>query len=170
MKLYLENTIWQRFKRLFFYSWYYKVNNFLVSIKRLYTWLPVLWEDRDWDYGFILDILEFKIKQSRLYIEKYGSHLHKDIDTKSMRIAEILIDRIKNDKYSKLVLEEHAKKWGEYDFDGRYVTRTKVITKYDAELELAETQKIYEHKEYLRKQDWDYLCKHLKDNMAKWWD
>jgi len=157
-------------KNKLFYSWYTKLSNFLYSIKRLYTWLPVIWEDRNWDYAFILTILEFKIKQNRLFIEKYGQHLNKDRDSKSMRIAEILIERIRNENYCKLQLEEHRKKWGEYEFENSRITRAKVITTYDAELELAEGERISAHQEYLRKQDWDYLSKHLKDNMATWWN
>lgn len=157
-------------KNRLFYRCQSKAYNFMYAIKRIWTWIPVLWEDRDWDHGFILTILEFKIKQNRLHIEKYGTHLHNDRDSKSMRIAEILIERIRNENYCKLQLEEHRKKWGEYEFDNSRITRAKVITTYDAELELAESKRISTHQEYLRKQDWDYLSKHLKDNMATWWD
>ena len=46
---------------------FYRVRNFFASIARVFSYLPVIWKDRDWDYGFLLDLLEFKLKRIKKY-------------------------------------------------------------------------------------------------------
>ena len=43
-----------------------KIKRFLRNLKDYY---PILKEDEDWDYGFLLDLLEFKLK-------KMGDYFH----------------------------------------------------------------------------------------------
>jgi len=31
------------------------------KIRKIIAWLPLLWEDEDWDYSFLLKIMRFKI-------------------------------------------------------------------------------------------------------------
>ena len=41
------------------------IRNLYYSIKegipKLINWIPIIWKDRDWDYEFLLIILEHKI-------------------------------------------------------------------------------------------------------------
>ena len=32
-------------------------------LKKLYDYYPIIKEDEDWDYGFLLDLIEFKLKR-----------------------------------------------------------------------------------------------------------
>ena len=33
------------------------------GIVNVFKWLPIIWRDRDWDYGYFDDIILFKLKQ-----------------------------------------------------------------------------------------------------------
>ena len=46
---------------------FYKVRNFFASTARIFSYFPVIWKDRDWDYDFLLDLLEFKLKRIKKY-------------------------------------------------------------------------------------------------------
>lgn len=45
-------------------------HNLTYGIKNLIYYFPVIWNDRHWDYEFMLDLLERKIKQMRDGIKK----------------------------------------------------------------------------------------------------
>lgn len=40
------------------------------QIKHVVAWLPLLWKDRDWDYGFLLEILKFKLQRMAVCIDR----------------------------------------------------------------------------------------------------
>lgn len=46
-----------------------KINeiNDIEEIEKFISYYPIIKEDRDWDYGFLLDLIEFKLKRMREY-------------------------------------------------------------------------------------------------------
>lgn len=38
------------------------LKRYFKKVKKILSWLPVLWKDEDWDYEYILDILYHKVK------------------------------------------------------------------------------------------------------------
>jgi hypothetical protein len=40
-----------------------KVETFVWNIKNIAEWVPVLWNNWDWDYGRLLDIMVFKLER-----------------------------------------------------------------------------------------------------------
>jgi len=46
-------------------SWYRPLREVCRAVKRIFIWLPVLYKDRDWDYGFFLEIMRFKLSRMR---------------------------------------------------------------------------------------------------------
>lgn len=46
-----------------------KINeiNDIEEIERFISYYPIIKEDQDWDYGFLLDLIEFKLKRMREY-------------------------------------------------------------------------------------------------------
>ena len=39
-----------------------KIANFFLSIKNIIRWIPTLYKDREWDYSFMLEIEQKKLK------------------------------------------------------------------------------------------------------------
>jgi hypothetical protein len=76
------------------------IRDFIQGIKNIFKWGKVVWEDRDWDYKFTLDVLKLKIKNTADYIEKTQRHMEWKRDVKYMRICVSLIDRIWPDMFS----------------------------------------------------------------------
>lgn len=168
-----------------FYSWWTELVVIKESIQRIIKWLPILWHDRDWDHYHIWNILENKIRFTKENIHKYGHHVNKSRDVNNMRIAEILIDRIKKDEYEEMTNKEHTDHWGELEwiedseddnilFDNKFskhgLVRTKVNSQQEWEQECKESTKRLKHAEYLKQQDMEYLFRHLKKHIHKWWN
>ena len=71
--------------------------NLYYNIRRIIIWFPVIWNDRNWDYDYLFEILKFKIKQIRYRTEKlkmFDSWEHK---VKYMKLCEKLLDLIMNE-------------------------------------------------------------------------
>jgi hypothetical protein len=65
------------------------------GVKNLVKWFRIIWNDRNYDYTFMLDIMRFKIESiAKLH------HEHENFHRESrMRICIKLIDRIKDEYY-----------------------------------------------------------------------
>lgn len=69
-------------------------------LKRLIRWLPVLWKQEEWDYSYLYDLIEFKLKELKQALEK--DKLHKDSNEYAKQILDCLtyLDKYRNwDKY-----------------------------------------------------------------------
>lgn len=70
--------------------------NFFLNIKNIVRWIPTLWKDREWDYSFMLEIEQKKLKNMIKWYEQnnYG-HLASGHRTVSqMKLAVSLLDII----------------------------------------------------------------------------
>jgi hypothetical protein len=90
----------------------YPVKSFLKGINNLIKWRKIIWQDRWWDYYFLLEILHFKLKDME---ENWGKNTHYVNDYKDKDIIKSLIDDLEwmldddnelNDGY----LEEYKKR------------------------------------------------------------
>jgi hypothetical protein len=81
-----------------------------MSIKNVIRWLPVIWEDKDWDYSFIYKILQFKLKNQAEYIGRRDWHTRAKRDAEIMMTCVRLIDKI-NEQYYGMEYFEY------YDYD-----------------------------------------------------
>lgn len=73
-----------------------KLTHFFLNIRNIVRWIPTLWNDRDWDYNFMLEIEQKKLKNMIHWYEKnnYG-HLDSGPKTvRQMKLAVSLLDII----------------------------------------------------------------------------
>src|SRR6185369_6100046 len=102
--------IWRNIKCWWFdinrHSWYrrnviYRWNNFEYGIKNLIRWFPIVWKDRDWDHHYILEVLKFKIKNTRDLILKNDHINDEDLEriNKYCSLCIKLMVLIQEEKY-----------------------------------------------------------------------
>ena len=118
--------------------------NLIHRIKHVLDWLPILWNDHDWDWVYILDILRFKIKRTRLHLKNYGFACHTKKSLNKMKKCELLLERLTEDQ-------------NYFDYETSW--------KDDKDLK----QRIA-REEYLRKQDMDLFCNLFSKHYRTWWD
>ena len=92
-------TLWGKFH----YNLYTPLVRFLNSVyclfrrripyflKRIWGYLPILWNDTDYDYFSILQLLQYKLSRVRRDLEKYQNHTRWQRDAKRIRYAEYLL-------------------------------------------------------------------------------
>lgn len=125
-------------------------------------WLPIIWNDYDFDYSNILIVLQHKIKRTRIDIENASRHVGYERNVKNMRIAELLIDRLNNNSYilqkdELCTCDPDAQRWSE---DGVWINPF-----CDQCIKFTIPKKCN-----MENGEWDYLFDHMKKHMRKWWD
>lgn len=144
------------------------MNKLARFIVRLCAWFPVLWEDEDFDFHYLLRIMKFKIGRMRQHIQDHNHHVNADKDCHRMRIAELLLGRILESNYGVDEYLEFEKKWGRPTLgEGHPHANVHNINRLEFEYELHRMIKRGEQQE---EADWEYLWRHLKKYMRRWWD
>ena len=119
----------------------YKIKNKIKQIRRLIKWIPIIWNDRDWDYYYIYEMLRQKLVSTEKYIREEGIHIYNKEDASSIKKAIELLEKVQYEYYIDQYLS--TKNWT----DEGLIKSAKDHDKARQE-----------------------LFQYLSDNIEKWWD
>jgi len=158
------------------------IKNLYNKIKNLIIWFPIIWNDKNWDYAYLLQILEFKLTLMRNTLKDNDITTSANRQVKQIDYALYLL---KEKNYIEKEEKLWESKWGEKEYfpeefkgthENKFVSYTRMWTtdKIKTEEEYIQAYKeqmeIYDL-EYKRKEkEWDRLFRHLKLYMRGWWD
>jgi len=153
---------------------------------RMWKYRILLWNDFDWDEGFLLSILETKFLNMMKY---HRDHSHVEgnvVTTHELRECAEICYRLQNKNYYTADLDAaHDAKWGklevqwtpaDYDKLGRPLThrmdfmRDNATTEELKNQELQEQREIWATEERLKQADLDRLAELIRTRMETWWD
>ena len=86
----------------------YRIKSIIKGLKNLWKWRKPIYNDCDWDYWFIYQILKTKLEFTADHLEKQGIHENKDKDIAQIREVLELIDIVQNEKIIDEVLSSDA--------------------------------------------------------------
>ena len=147
------------YRRYSSYWWKYWWNlpyDTWAFLKRVYEYAPILWEDRDWDYAYLLRLMQYKLRRMRPVIENgIAAHAHQ----KSIEIhqAEVMIENIFEDPDDEWSL--HCDQWHQ----------NKGFNEPCPESEEA-CQKALMASAKRTEYNWEILWIHIKERAQGWWD
>jgi hypothetical protein len=78
----------------------YPIRRFGNGIVNVWKWLPIIWDDKDWDYWHVYKILEFKTNNIANLIEKSDRYEGTEHKVSRMRLLNKLIKRLQEEHYS----------------------------------------------------------------------
>ena len=186
-----EDSVWNR-KTLSARLWRntnWRIRQFLTSCNNIIKWAPTIWKQRDWDDGFIFEILQKKIEFQRKEIIYANRHTQVGRDNRDMTIALNLIERVKEDYYGIEYLDysetkfrfediegrEDAKRWEidvlseRYDeFLMKYPSSVRKVLKEKTDLDKRDLCFYVSH--YNQEKAHDLLFRILRERMRCWWD
>jgi len=100
--------LWWKFEAQFYYR------NFIIGIKNLIQWFPVIWKDKDWDSYYIFRILEHKLTLQAKGISKRDIHTAAQRDPEIMRTCVRLMEKVRDGYYESEYIDYHeTKTWFE---------------------------------------------------------
>lgn len=141
------------------------------SICNIVSWIPFLWDDRDWDHAYLLNMMQEKLRRMRIHQEKCGHSTSSAEIAKQILVAELLLKRIIANDYVMADYAEHEKKFGSiFDRreklpDGSAITRPS----RDPE-ESKDVRRMADKEAYMSKQDLEYFGRHFAKHVRGWWD
>jgi hypothetical protein len=142
---------------------------FINSIISLFSWIPIIWNDRDWDWYYLALIMEKKIRKMHSLMSRSKTSTHSRKDLRRMLIVANCLKRIMDDDYSDKMFEKHCNKWGKLEIEKGRIYRKKVETEDDKIKEIKEFKEIINHEDEMRKQDLELFLRSMR-HFLKWWD
>ena len=148
---------------------FYKIKQFFRRIKLTYDWYQnVLKDDFDWDYVYILRVLQYKLERTKTAI-KNGSFQDAEITAGNIQYSIDLLQKIIDDKFDDEEIDKILKKHGilSEDFYNGIIQNmstccyTSLNTEYKHALSLS-----YERREAVIHE----FFTHFEKNFQKWWD
>ena len=130
-------------------------------IKRLFRWIPVLWNQEEWDFGYTYDILKLKLQEIRKDIENDKIHTEDCIKEELEQIDSVLdhLDKFRHweDYIDIPVPSEDFERYTPLE-DGCYSVN---ITK--------EERKAYEKARKFEQKHYNAFWNELKKYSNNWW-
>jgi len=69
------------------------------GIGNIIRYVPVIWLDRDYDWSYLAEIMEYKLRRMSKLHKNHGHLLHSDRYAKQMLICAVLLKRLREDDY-----------------------------------------------------------------------
>ena len=158
----------------------YKMKIFFGKIIKIFQYLPLLWKDEDWDFQYLLDLIEFKLKRIKKCIRQNNIIVEHEINEIEQGINKTLdaINKYNDDItfFPMLDPEELFNVemfWKRNDdrntssmcyrfFDGKEVPKDHEFFKYQT--------KFITRRYYWQQACWNRIFDTMKKNAQKWWD
>lgn len=158
----------------------FKIYNIKTGFSNLYKWLPIMWNDRWYDYSYIYSILEFKLQIMR---DNWEHNTHYENSEEEYKTLNQLLEDIKLLQNDEWAIEEnklHNLKYGDIEFVNKVenengsisgiLERSKVTNEEERLQEVENMRRIYqleaEEKEIVKNRFFNIL----NDNIEKFWD
>jgi hypothetical protein len=133
----------------------WRIRNFFKSVARLWVWLPVIWRDRDYDYGFLLTLIDFKLSRMKPVIGS-GYSVHAQDYALQIEKARLLIRNIHEDPD-----DEFSAHYDQWDGLGDNYEECDAHEEHSAALVASMKRD---------RRNWHALWKHFNKYMRGWWD
>lgn len=92
-------SIWYKIQLFWKYDLKYYPSRFLRGVKNLIEWFPIIWEDRDHDSQYLMDIMKFKIQKMSKLQGSTNSHVSTQRNVEIMNTVVKLIDKVQEETY-----------------------------------------------------------------------
>lgn len=83
IKIMKQNTLYKRIKIYF--------RDFKQGIKNLIRYFKIIWKDRDWDFGYTVKLLRFKLQNQSKYFEGDNYRSDSDYQVSRLKLADKLL-------------------------------------------------------------------------------
>lgn len=159
-----------------------KIRQFFDGMSNLRYYFKVIWNDRDWDWTFLLLLMHKKMHKMSEYQKHHGISVNHERYAKELLIASELCRRLSGDHdYDKYQRKKHTEKWGELKtsstpsetYKGMYTLHfnyEKAKTEYDQRKASEENSEIFKYEEQRIQFELDYLFNLMNKKIRTWWD
>jgi hypothetical protein len=96
-----EKTSWiQKIKLWWRFEGRHIPRDIQQGLWNLWRWRRVIWKDRNWDSGYIFNILQFKLELTAEHLEQYSYHVDFERDVQRIKTCIRLIQKHQEEYYT----------------------------------------------------------------------
>ena len=77
----------------------WRIRRIIRRTKNLFRWLPIVWQDEQWDHYYIFEILKHKLIIMSEAIRKRDNHTLAKYDADRMMLCARLLEKVQNEEY-----------------------------------------------------------------------
>lgn len=155
------------------------------GVKNLFRWFKTIYNDRDWDYIYTLEILIKKLENQANYLQKNGILENSDEISNEIRYTINLLNKFIKDEYAENALIPHYEKWGnqkiiwikdeqlshdDFVLHSMNLEYEKTLTEQEKEQEREEFVAIIHKADAERQEDLKKAFTFMAEHIERWWD
>ena len=88
------------------------ISDFFHGLYNIIRWVPVIWNDRDFDWAYLAKVMEYKLGRMSGNFKEYGCHVGNEKDVRRMMVCAELLNRLRTEKHDTLPVTRHNIKYG----------------------------------------------------------
>jgi hypothetical protein len=151
-----------------------KIKSLYKDIKNLIIWIPVIWNDRDWDEKFMLQILHKKLdKMEKFFRSDKAWSANSNKKAHRIMVAKNLCKRLIKGSYLENATIEYDKKYDGVDIEDIFKDLPNGFREYIGDANKKRDNafdKCCDHSIYMENRDWNLLWDIIKKHGNGWWD
>lgn len=155
------------------------------QIKNLFRWIPIIWNQFDFDYRYSIDVFKFQLQKQADFLESDKAHtVEAKNNAKRIRMVLRLMDKVYDEEYGCEYQGKLKEKYGEDVLDWHFIDiedkpgystmkwNYEVDEKYESLRDQIESDKDRLFKESQEKQHRAHklLWALIEHNIQGWWD
>ena len=151
------------------------IRRFIESTKQVFFWLPIIWKTRDFDYGYMLEMFELKMKKMLDFLNSDNAVAEQqEKDLLALKRCVEILNIISNETYRDIVFDDHYKKYpikplNEWFADNPEYPSRHVMKNMEGD-ELKSFKEAYENSEKLHSELLSEFCNLFSTHYRNWWD
>jgi len=130
------------------------------NIIRIFQYIPIIWNDRDWDFIFVFILLKYKIERILKHLKNSPFTTLRPKEEKRLKTILFLLDRLIKEDFNDNELDNLFKKF-KPSLIG-FNNRTKE--------EIAEFSRYFKKNVHIKRHHEELLFNLISKHYAKWWD
>jgi hypothetical protein len=136
------------------------IKNTKHYLSNINNWLKVLWDDFDWDYYFLFEILRKKLLNMATHFIKFGNSDDRYEVATQMLTCVYLIEMIQEDNFCDREWEEYWEKYPFTGWDNNNYSEEQSTTIFS----------ISSKEMFIKQEVINQLFKIISENIQTWWD
>lgn len=154
-----------------------------LQIRNVFRWLPIIWNQFDFDYSYAIEVFQFQLTKIADFLESNQVvTLCAKQRAQRLRMVLRLMDKVYNEEYSIEYMDEMKKLYGKFDIKfiptkNKKIKLFKMITVWEKNYTKEEKKEMenikkemYQKCDIKQKRAHKLLWKLIEHNIYGWWD
>jgi len=113
------------------------------QIRNVLKWLPIIWNQFDFDYTYSIEVFKFQLLKQAELMENNGMLMNSEYQAKRIRTIIKLMDRVYDEYYGMEYFDTVTKLYGEFEYVFEPIGETMYNPITKEEEELSEMKKVW---------------------------